>query len=207
MSCRHPHRSWMRISLTDKYRLVTLKWALSHTTMWTPKVAIIDYNCHHMWFIQSTTQSSILQLFRDSLVVEDSLEEAFSIWMLGISDRKLWSWKDRLKVQFQKILDLGFTDLDRDLALFAIRAYARRNFIAHEGMFDLDQSKDFAGLANYVDIDKISSRIFSRMKRCLWSNIGENCWRTIGVRISGRLMMVNGNDKNLLSLRLRVRHH
>ena len=60
--------------------------------------------------------------------------------------------RDRLEVRFQKFIDAGFTDLDMDLALFAIRSYARRNFIAHGGTLDLDQSKDFAGLANHIDI-------------------------------------------------------
>ena len=60
--------------------------------------------------------------------------------------------KGRLEVRVQKIIDAGFTDLDMDLALFAIRSYARRNFIAHGGTLDLDQSKDFAGLANHIDI-------------------------------------------------------
>ena len=63
--------------------------------------------------------------------------------------------KDRLKVRVQKlIINEGFTDLDMDLALFAIRSYARRNFIAHGGILDLDQSKDLAGLANRIDHDE-----------------------------------------------------
>lgn len=62
--------------------------------------------------------------------------------------------KDRLEVRVQKIIKAGFTDLDMDLALFAIRSYARRNFIAHGGTLDLDQSNDFAGLANHIDYDE-----------------------------------------------------
>ena len=62
--------------------------------------------------------------------------------------------RDRLKVRVQEIIDAGNgTDLDLDLALFAIRAYARRNFIAHAGTLDLVQSSDFAGLANHIDND------------------------------------------------------
>lgn len=53
-----------------------------------------------------------------------------------------------------ELIDAGFSDLDLDLALFAIRAYARRNFIAHGGTLDLYQSGDFAGLANRIDNDK-----------------------------------------------------
>lgn len=62
--------------------------------------------------------------------------------------------RDKLKVRVQEIIDAGFSDLDFDLALFAIRAYARRNFIAHGGTLDLDQSNDFAGLANHIDNDE-----------------------------------------------------
>lgn len=61
---------------------------------------------------------------------------------------------DTLEVRVQEIIDMGFTDLDCDLALFAIRSYARRNFIAHGEIFDLYQSKQFAGLADYIDNDE-----------------------------------------------------
>ncbi|KAM0798225.1 hypothetical protein BDR22DRAFT_823574 [Usnea florida] len=40
------------------------------------------------------------------------------------------------------------------LFLFAIRSYARRNFVAHGEIFDLYQSKEFAGLANYLENDE-----------------------------------------------------
>ena len=62
--------------------------------------------------------------------------------------------RDKLKVRVQEIIDAGFSDLDLDLALFAIRAYARRNFIAHGGIFDLYQSGDLAGVANRIDNDE-----------------------------------------------------
>lgn len=38
-------------------------------------------------------------------------------------------------------------------ALFAARSYARRNFICHGGIFDLFQSNNFAGLAEYIEAD------------------------------------------------------
>ena len=62
--------------------------------------------------------------------------------------------RDMLKVRVQELIDVGFSDLDLDLALFAIRAYARRNFIAHGGIIDLYQSNDYAGLANHSDKDE-----------------------------------------------------
>ena len=56
-------------------------------------------------------------------------------------------------MRVQEIIDAGFSDLDldMDLALFAMRAYIRRNFIAHGGTLDLYQSGDFAGLASHID--------------------------------------------------------
>ena len=44
-------------------------------------------------------------------------------------------------------------ELDIDLALFAIRSYARRNFGSHGEIFDLHQSGSLAGLARYLDDD------------------------------------------------------
>lgn len=47
----------------------------------------------------------------------------------------------------------GTNELDIDLALFAIRSYARRNLVSHGEIFDLRQSGNFAGLAKYLDDD------------------------------------------------------
>ena len=60
---------------------------------------------------------------------------------------------DLLEVRVQQLIKEGHTILDRDLALFAIRSYARRNFIAHGETFALYHSEDFAGLANYLEND------------------------------------------------------
>ena len=54
---------------------------------------------------------------------------------------------DMLEVRVQKIIASGLTDLDCNLALFAIRCDARRNFIAHGGTVDLYQSSNFAGIS------------------------------------------------------------
>lgn len=62
---------------------------------------------------------------------------------------------DAIECRTKQLVELGFTDLDTDLALFAIRSYARRNSIAHGRSFDLYMKKDFAGLAEYLDrVDK-----------------------------------------------------
>ena len=60
---------------------------------------------------------------------------------------------DALEVEVQKIIDEGLTDLDIDLAVFAITSYARQNFIAHGETDDLSVSKDCTGLAEYIDND------------------------------------------------------
>ena len=60
---------------------------------------------------------------------------------------------DLLEVRVQQLINEGHTILDRDLALFAIRSYARRNFIAHGETFALYHSEDFAGLAKYLEND------------------------------------------------------
>ena len=61
---------------------------------------------------------------------------------------------DLLEVRVQHLIKEGHTILDRDLALFAVRSYARRNFVMHGETFDLYQSKGFAGLANYIENDE-----------------------------------------------------
>lgn len=60
---------------------------------------------------------------------------------------------DAIVFRVKEIVDAGTTDLDIDLALFAIRSYARRNVIAHSGLQDRSLSNDSAGLAAYIDND------------------------------------------------------
>lgn len=60
---------------------------------------------------------------------------------------------DAIVPRVKEIVDAGTTDLDTDLALFAIRSYARRNVIAHSGLQDRSLSNDSAGLAEYIDND------------------------------------------------------
>ena len=60
---------------------------------------------------------------------------------------------EALQVRVQHLVDDGWTFLDLDLALFAIRTYARRNYICHGGVFDLFKSNNFAGLAKYIEED------------------------------------------------------
>ena len=62
-------------------------------------------------------------------------------------------YMDAIKARVRELVDLGFVDLDTDLALFAINSYARRNFIAHGGAFDISKNECFAGLAEYLERD------------------------------------------------------
>ena len=62
-------------------------------------------------------------------------------------------YMDAIEARVQQLVDLGFTGLDTDLALFAIKSYARQNFIAHGGAFDISKSECFAGLAKYLERD------------------------------------------------------
>ncbi|KAL9070584.1 MAG: hypothetical protein Q9161_004754 [Pseudevernia consocians] len=61
---------------------------------------------------------------------------------------------DLLEVRVQQLINAGYVILDRDLVLFAIRSYARRNFILHGGIFDLNQFNNFVGLAEYIENDE-----------------------------------------------------
>ena len=62
----------------------------------------------------------------------------------------------------------GWDDLDFGQALFTIRFYARRNFICHGEIFDLFTSKNFAGLAEYIDADYKILEDVLQMRRSYW---------------------------------------
>ena len=44
---------------------------------------------------------------------------------------------EAIKGRVQQLVELGFTGLGLDIALFAMRLYVRRNFISHGESFDL----------------------------------------------------------------------
>ena len=60
---------------------------------------------------------------------------------------------DAIKACVQQLVDLGFTDLATDPALFAIKSYARRNFIVHGEAYNKFKSERFSVLAKYLDRD------------------------------------------------------
>ena len=86
----------------------------------------------------------------------DREQEALDTWKASDRNRKtrpvspyMVAIRDRVKA----LVDRGWNGLDVGQALFAIRFYARRNFICHGEIFDLFTSKNFAGLAEYIDAD------------------------------------------------------
>ena len=58
-----------------------------------------------------------------------------------------------IEVGVREIVDAGTTDLDTDLALFAIRSYARRNFIPHNELREISRSKNSDAIDEYLDRD------------------------------------------------------
>lgn len=69
------------------------------------------------------------------------------------SSRPHCLYLEALKARVAQLIREGQTTLDLDLALFAIRSYARRNFICHSKVFDLVSSNDFAKLAEHIELD------------------------------------------------------
>ena len=67
--------------------------------------------------------------------------------------RPVISFLDALEERAEFLTAQGWGDVDLDLALFAVRAYARRNLIAHGGNFDLFTSDRFEELANHIEDD------------------------------------------------------
>lgn len=57
---------------------------------------------------------------------------------------------DDLEASVAALVAGGLADLDFDLALFAIRTYARRNALCHGRTEDLSKSGKFANLAEYL---------------------------------------------------------
>ena len=66
-----------------------------------------------------------------------------------------------LEGRVQKIMASGLTDLNCDLTLFAIRYYARRNFIAHGETVDLYQ----------FSVGYHRSQVTYRPSACVWDQL------------------------------------
>ena len=100
---------------------------------------------------------------------------------------------DAIEVRVKQIVDEGTTDLDTDLALFAIRSYARRNFIAHGGLHESSLSNDSAGLAKYVDIDdKLLEEILPDEEK----HMVDKWRRLLMIRRNTHIRQARGGDRN-----------
>lgn len=78
----------------------------------------------------------------------DECESRVASWIASgsLSPEPSCPEKDEILVRVQELVHSGVHDLDLGLALFAIRSYARRNFVAHGKIFDLSQSGNLTGL-------------------------------------------------------------
>ena len=86
----------------------------------------------------------------------DECDKKVASWMASGSTGPVPSCpeKDEIVVRVDELIrKSGRIELDIDLALFAIRSYARRDFVSHGQIFDLRQSGNLAGLARYLDDD------------------------------------------------------
>lgn len=70
-------------------------------------------------------------------------------------------YRDAICRRVQLLIGLGHNDVDTDIALFAVRAYARRNCIAHGASYGLDKSGDCAGLA--LDLDNVDKTLLAAL--------------------------------------------
>lgn len=116
-----------------------------------------DYAAYLCNILKEFRESSIIQSQPWTIVVGaiDKEEAALDAWTASnqSSPRPDCLYLEALKSLVDQLVRDGETSLDMDLALAAIRFYARRNYICHGRLFDLFKSENFAGLANYIDLD------------------------------------------------------
>ena len=69
------------------------------------------------------------------------------------SPRPVCLYLEALQHRVEQLVREGYTTLDLELAVFAIRFYSRRNLICHGRSFDLYASENFAELAKSIEAD------------------------------------------------------
>ena len=87
----------------------------------------------------------------------DKEEEARIAWEASdqTSNRPCSSFTEALQDPVNDLQVAGWNDLDMEIALLAVRSYARRAFIAHSKAYDLDTSNNFQEIGQYLeDVDK-----------------------------------------------------
>ncbi|KAK4693412.1 hypothetical protein P7C71_g3987, partial [Lecanoromycetidae sp. Uapishka_2] len=119
--------------------------------------ALGDYPGHLCKVLKDGRQNSKISQQPWTIIVPrlDKEEESLNAWEASDKTRN----RPRtpfLKALEERVNDLvyeGWNDVDLDLALFSVRAYARRCFVAHGDSFDLFASNRFADLADYIEAD------------------------------------------------------
>ena len=87
----------------------------------------------------------------------DKEQEARIAWKASdqTSKRPFSAFTEALQDRVNDLQVDGWDDLDMEIALLAVRSYARRNFVAHSKAYDLNTSKNFQELGQYLeDVDK-----------------------------------------------------
>lgn len=107
--------------------------------------------------LKGSTEPSLIRSQPWTIVVDaiDKEEVDLAAWTASdqSSPRPHCLYLEALKSRVAQLIREGLTTLDLDLALVAIRFYARRNFICHGKIFDLFQSRNFAKPAEYIEVD------------------------------------------------------
>ena len=87
--------------------------------------------------------------------------------------------------------------MDLEIALLAVRSYARRNFVCHSKVFDLDASKNFRALGQYLEeVDKQLEAVLPDEERPL----ADKYRRIIAVYRDQHIRKENGEWKDAKSL-------
>ena len=144
-----------------------------------------DYAAHVCNLLKETDKESSIKVlarpWTNIVKALDAHKDRVTSWTArGCRDPEpTCSEMNAIESRVHQIVEAGTTELDTDLALFAIRSYARRNFIAHGGLYDL--SNDSVGLAEHVDKDdKLLEEILPDEEKPMVDN-----WR--------RLLMIRRN--------------
>ena len=85
----------------------------------------------------------------------ESEERRLTAWEASSRDvpRPRTPYTDALEARVETLFAQGMTDLDTDLALFAVRTYVKRNSLFHGRTYDLFKCGRFAQLADQLDLD------------------------------------------------------
>ena len=118
-----------------------------------------DYPGHLCKVLKEGWDSSKISQQPWTIIVQklDKEEKLLAAWKASSkaasTNRPATPFREALQERVNDLVSEGWDDVDFDLALFAVRAYARRCFVAHGGAYDLFASKNFAKLAKYLEAD------------------------------------------------------